>query len=396
MAGGRWLHRASRNRLTSTDPPASCASDAILHGMAEESEAVEDAQTGAAVPAPVDREAPSAGAHGPEEAGVACRNCGAMVTGKFCSECAQPAHIHRSLLSLTHDVLHSVFHFDGKLWRTVPALVLHPGELTRRYIDGERARFVSPMALFLFTVFTMFAVFSFVGDVALTAGNDITDVESSHRTAIETTDRKISDLRQRLADPGLASDQHAAIERQIADLESWRAVTQALSFGRDGSSTESQKETKAPESARPGSTLGLNQVMEALKNNPRLLLYKLKTNGYKFSWALVPMSIPFMWLLFFWRRDIHLYDHAVFVTYSISFMMLLAILSVLLGAAGVSSDFTEALLFFVPPVHIYRQLRGAYGLSRASALARLFFVLIAAVLVLGLFMMLLLLIGALG
>ena len=113
--------------------------------------------------APVDREAASAGAHGPVEAAVACRNCGATVTGKFCSECAQPAHIHRSLLSLTHDVLHSVFHFDGKLWRTVPALVLHPGELTRRYIDGERAKFVSPMALFLFTVFTMFAVFSFVG-----------------------------------------------------------------------------------------------------------------------------------------------------------------------------------------------------------------------------------------
>ena len=173
-------------------------------------------------------------------------------------------------------------------------------------------------------------------------------------------------------------------------------MTQALSFGRDGSSTESQKETEATESARPGSTLGLNQVLEALKNNPRLLLYKLKTNGYKFSWALVPMSIPFMWLLFFWRRDIHLYDHAVFVTYSISFMMLLTILSVLLGAAGVSSDFTEALLFFVPPVHIYRQLRGAYGLSRASALVRLFFVLIAAVLVLGLFIVLLLLIGALG
>jgi hypothetical protein len=123
--------------------------------MAGESEAVEDTPTGAAAPAPVDREAASAGAHGPVEAAVACRNCGATVTGKFCSECAQPAHIHRSLLSLTHDVLHSVFHFDGKLWRTVPALVLHPGELTRRYIDGERAKFVSPMVLFLFTVFTM-------------------------------------------------------------------------------------------------------------------------------------------------------------------------------------------------------------------------------------------------
>ena len=39
-------------------------------------------------------------------------------------------------------------------------LAWRPGELTRRYIDGERARFVSPIALFLFSVFLMFAVLS--------------------------------------------------------------------------------------------------------------------------------------------------------------------------------------------------------------------------------------------
>ena len=36
-------------------------------------------------------------------------------------------------------------------------LAFHPGALTRRYIAGERARFVSPLALFLFSVFLMFA-----------------------------------------------------------------------------------------------------------------------------------------------------------------------------------------------------------------------------------------------
>ena len=40
--------------------------------------------------------------------------------------------------------------------RTLPMLAWKPGELTRRYIDGQRARFVSPIALFLFCVFLMF------------------------------------------------------------------------------------------------------------------------------------------------------------------------------------------------------------------------------------------------
>jgi hypothetical protein len=103
-----------------------------------------------------------------------------------------------------------------------------------------------------------------------------------------------------------------------------------------------------------------------------------------------------MWLLFFWRRDIGLYDHAVFVTYSISFMMLLMIFASLLGTVGVSSALVGLGLQVIPSVHMYRQLRGAYGLSRLGALVRLFFLLIAAATVLIIFIGLLLLSGVLG
>src|SRR3546814_12630386 len=56
--------------------------------------------------------------------------------------------------------------------------------------------------------------------------------------------------------------------------------------------------------------------------NPSLMLYKLKANSYKFSWLLIPISTPFVWLLFLWRRRFGLYDHAVFVTYSLCFVTL--------------------------------------------------------------------------
>ena len=57
--------------------------------------------------------------------------------------------------------------------------------------------------------------------------------------------------------------------------------------------------------------------------NPALILYKLQANAYKFAWALIPLSLPFMWLLYPFSRRFHTYDHFVFVTYSISFMLLL-------------------------------------------------------------------------
>ena len=36
-------------------------------------------------------------------------------------------------------VAHGALHFEGRIWQTLPMLAVKPGELTRRYIAGERA-----------------------------------------------------------------------------------------------------------------------------------------------------------------------------------------------------------------------------------------------------------------
>src|ERR1043165_7969795 len=139
--------------------------------MEGQGEAAADVITGGVIARAVEPTAGEAKDHAHEQG--PCRNCGATVTGSYCSHCGQPTHLHRSLVSLGHDILHGVFHFEGKVWHTIPELLFFPGRLTRRYIDGERAKFVSPMALYLFTVFLMFAVFSF------TAGSMFDSTEDS-------------------------------------------------------------------------------------------------------------------------------------------------------------------------------------------------------------------------
>ena len=93
-----------------------------------------------------------------------CLNCRAALTGSYCARCGQKAHVHRTMGAFFHDLLHGVLHVDGKAWQTLPLLAWQPGKLTRRYIDGQRARFVSPMALFLFSVFVMFAMLNLTID----------------------------------------------------------------------------------------------------------------------------------------------------------------------------------------------------------------------------------------
>ena len=124
-------------------------------------EAVGDIAGGAALGRSVEPDigAPSDG-HTHE---AACLNCATPLTGVYCHACGQRGHVHRTLRAFFHGLLHGVLHFEGKTWNTLPRLAWRPGELKRDYIEGKRASFVSPLALFLFSVFLMFAVVSSIG-----------------------------------------------------------------------------------------------------------------------------------------------------------------------------------------------------------------------------------------
>ena len=104
-------------------------------------------------------------------------------------------------------------------------------------------------------------------------------------------------------------------------------------------------------------------------HNPELYLYRLENSAYKFLFMLIPISLPFLWLMFLGRRDVAVYDHAVFSLYSLSFMSLLIVVCALLGLGGMGS-LAVMLLLFVPPLHMFLQLRETYRLGLFSSLWR--------------------------
>ena len=283
-----------------------------------------------------------------------CLNCGMLLVGDYCHSCGQHAHIHRTLTAFFHDLLHGVLHFEGKIWNTLPMLVWRPGELTRRYVEGERARFVSPIALFLFSVFLMFAAVSAFGGLG-----DLPDQANMGMTEELKEDQvKLAKLETERATAAKAGQPTAKIDERIGDLKDEIKAIEAVRDGDFSKTTVSGRNI-------PG-WVGTG-VAKAAKN-PELVAYKLKTNAYKFSWLIIPLSVPFVWLLFPFSRRFRLYDHTVFVTYSLCFMSLLVIAGLAFGAVGWNG--LAGLLWLIPPFHMYRQLKGAYGLGRAGALWR--------------------------
>ncbi len=385
-----------------------------------------------------------------------CLNCRAVMSSPYCGQCGQKAHVHRTLHAFGHDIVHGVLHFDGKIWRTLPMLIFNPGQLTRRYVHGERARFVSPIALFLFTIFLSFAVVSRLAPADMNVNRPVAAAEAAKELASEKADilSDIADLQKELRDAAANGEPTKWIDEQltrqrnlltaleankgkearistiaqrkfaleqrghelnIARLEAKLAAAKAA-----GTPTQNIEEELSAErltaklmtkvnvvtAGGDGSSKiasinffgnkSLNAAAKHALENPQLLLYKVQSNAYKYSWLLIPISTPFIWLLFFWRREYKMFDHAVFVTYSLCFMLTLFATAVLLLQWPAAEVVAGLMLTLVPPIHMHRQIRQAYQTSFRGALWRTIATSFFALFAMALFASLILTLGVTG
>lgn len=342
-------------------------------------DAIGDAVTGGLLAQAVEPDAGRNDGHSHEKC---CLNCGTPLAGSYCHECGQKSHVHRTVRGFFQDFIAGLFNFEGKIWRTLPMLAWRPGELTRRYIAGERARFISPVALYLFTVFATFAVLNLTGQLSPRTTTSVP--RQALQSGIADDRAEIAKLREQRKAAAAAGEDVAAIDRRIAKRNQDIADNQKAL---DGTSLVTADASDGPPS-------WIRPFIKNAQDNPQLVAMKVQDAASKFSWLLIPISLPFMWLLFPLRRRYNAYDHAVFVTYSLSFMMLLMIAGGLLAVAGLSGF--AGLLFFVPPFHMYRQLKGAYQLGRFSAIMRTIALLTFAFIAAGLFVASVVAIGAMN
>lgn len=136
--------------------------------------------------------------------------------------------------------------------------------------------------------------------------------------------------------------------------------------------------------------------MQSALANPALLLYKMQQKGYKLAFLLVPMSLPWLWLMFVGRKDLTSYDHVIFLLYFMSFMFLLAVVAPLLMQAKITAAAVHGILLVACPLlHLFVHLEGTYALSTGGALWRTAFLSVAAGATLILYVALILVLGLL-
>jgi hypothetical protein len=95
----------------------------------------------------------------------ACLNCGSTRVDAFCAQCGQRNMDMRiPARDLALDAVEDGLSLDSRMARTVVPFLLRPGFLTVEWTSGRRARFSSPLRLYLLTSFVFFVASGVAGD----------------------------------------------------------------------------------------------------------------------------------------------------------------------------------------------------------------------------------------
>ena len=134
------------------------------------------------LPDPHDEQAPT----GTPAPGV-CQNCQAALVGPYCGFCGQRAiRIDVSLGELLREGVHEFLHLDSRIFLTLRLLLTRPGQLTADVLAGRRARYVSPIRLYLVSSILFFLLLAALVQVpppgvALEVDQNLDEVHFSDR-----------------------------------------------------------------------------------------------------------------------------------------------------------------------------------------------------------------------
>jgi hypothetical protein len=112
-----------------------------------------------------------------------CPNCGAELSGRYCSTCGQRAETEAHTVGhFLREAIEAFTHADSRLWSTLRPLLKRPGFLTREYFAGRRARYLPPLRLYL-----IMSVLFFVLSAVLNNGSGH-HVNSNGQRSVTTED----------------------------------------------------------------------------------------------------------------------------------------------------------------------------------------------------------------
>lgn len=243
-----------------------------------------------------------------------CLNCRAVLAGEFCQDCGQSGHsIRRPFWALVGESLETFFSLDGRIAQTLPDLLMHPGRMTRAYLDGQRARFIPPFRLYVFASLIFFVF------LPLVTGQGIRIRADDGRTMAEAR----AEIEQSYAEGDTSEEEYREATRVLDAVEAaWKSGIPGLAPSSPGDETTAAAPEKewagfvpqeAIDAMREAGELGnadaasFAQVME----DPMRLARATQQWIPRMMFVLLPVYACLLALVYLWRRQFLFFDHLI-------------------------------------------------------------------------------------
>ena len=302
-----------------------------------------------------------------------CLNCGAIVTGRFCSRCGQENVVtQQKVWPFIIHFINDITHFDGKFFWTLRILLFHPGVLTRQFIQGRRASFLDPVRMYLFTSFIFFLVFIPKYEMVEPRPAESVHLEVDKSLVNVDADFSMDSAGIAFSSPYRSLEEYDSLYRAGKVKENWwtRKINR-----------KKLELNSAFEQRRPGEVLSgfYNQLIHQF---PKLLF------------ASLPFTALLLYLLHYRNKSYYYVAHGIFTLH-----FFITVFIVLLVDIGIDSlieitgwkklDFLHLILFLFVLFYLYKAMRNFYGESRLTTILKyivfLFLFLILNVFLFGLF-----------
>jgi len=101
--------------------------------------------------------------------GTECRNCGHPldISDKYCPNCSQANSTKKlTIKDFVDEFFSTLISYDSKLLKTLSALLLRPGRISKDYINGKRVSYTNPFRFLLSLSIIYFLMLNFSGNLS--------------------------------------------------------------------------------------------------------------------------------------------------------------------------------------------------------------------------------------
>jgi len=350
-----------------------------------------------------------------------CANCQTELQGPVCHQCGQVADgYHRPVHGLLGEVFEGLTALDGRVVRTLPALLLRPGRLTRAFLKGKRARYMPPFRLYIIASLMFFLLVPGVDNLAdaVRSGASSADpagraeamreVEAQIQDGIASgnlTEREAAQARATLAMVGLgvgqpsgdagaatsdparappepgaeasadATDDSDAGEPVLEDA--WVGYIDGVDLSGDGDPDEIRR-FFAPEDFGEPAPQTLWPLPFRRHLGDRFAEVAADPGGWveaagawipRIMFVMVPVYALLLALTYAWRRGFYFFDHLI-VSLHLHAALFLVMAALMLVSNVIGAGWAWLVLIVYSNLYLYRVQRVVYGRGRVTSVLR--------------------------